>query len=71
MLNLLLATDAARRGVEDSVASTGPAPVRKPRRGRLAATRSGSAAALHRLADVLEPSSRSAAREQTAGARPC
>jgi hypothetical protein len=57
MFELFVASDAARRRIEGSLAPARPkAPKPKAERQRRAAVRSSSAAALRSLADRLEPS---------------
>ena len=58
MLDLLAATDAVRRQMQESVTPRTPRPKsQKPaRKPRVAAVRAGSAAALRGLAERLEPS---------------
>ncbi len=57
MFELVVASDAARRHIRDSLEPTGPAmPKAKRVRRRRAAIRSTSASALRSLAERLEPS---------------
>ena len=57
MFELFVASDAARRRIESSLATSSPkAPKQKPERRRPAAVRASSAAVLRSLADRLEPS---------------
>jgi len=57
VLDLLVASDAARRLVKDSLEpARSPAPKPKAEKRRRSAVRASSAAALRHLADRLEPS---------------
>lgn len=57
MLDLLFASDLVRQKTRQSLATeTSAKPRTKHDRGRLPAVRSGSATALRRLADLIEPS---------------